>query len=161
MNKTLSLSQIAKIGANNIKDNYLDYVSNFKAITRRARLRFENREWHDGQADAVERLELYRKKVAKTIIEINTLLGERGQDKLIWASMKAVYSTLITDLEDRELAETFYNSITRRIFTTIGVDPQTEFVDTDFESLPSKEESNLVHNYINSNTLETLVADIL
>jgi isocitrate dehydrogenase kinase/phosphatase len=36
--------------------------------------------------------------------------------------------------EDREIAETFFNSITRRIFATVGVDPGIEFVSPLVES---------------------------
>lgn len=36
--------------------------------------------------------------------------------------MKAVYSGLIADYDTWELAETFFNSSTRRIFTTVGVE---------------------------------------
>ena len=89
------------------------------------------------QEDASERLGLYRRIVDLVEASIRELLGDRLHNKLIWASMKAVYSGLITDYDTWELAETFFNSITRRIFTTVGVDPQIEFVATDFETPPT------------------------
>jgi isocitrate dehydrogenase kinase/phosphatase len=64
------------------------------------------------------------------------LLAERLLDRLVWASMKAVYSSLIAGDDAWELAETYFNSVTRRIFTTVGVDPRIEFVDTDFPRRP-------------------------
>src|SRR4030095_10996959 len=36
-----------------------------------------------------------------------------------------------------EIAETFFNSLTRRVFATDGVDQAIEFVDTDFDAPPS------------------------
>jgi len=63
-------------------------------------------------------------------------LGNRIDDKEIWMHAKAVYSGLSGVLDVWELAETFFNSITRRIFATVGVDPRIEFVDTCSRSRP-------------------------
>ena len=35
------------------------------------------------------------------------------------------------------MAESFFNSLTRRVFATEGVDQAIEFVDTDFDAPPS------------------------
>src|SRR5437867_9182172 len=90
------------------------------------------------QADAAARLDLYADVIARIVAEIRGMLGERVGDKLVWASMKAVYSGLIEPRDDWELAETFFNSVTRRIFATVGVDQQIEFVDTDFDAPPTQ-----------------------
>jgi isocitrate dehydrogenase kinase/phosphatase len=42
--------------------------------------------------------------------------------------MKAAYLNWVQGRTDWELAETFFNSITRRIFTTVGVDEDLEFL---------------------------------
>ena len=54
------------------------------------------------------------------------------RSRLVWASCKAVYSGAIAGRDDWELAETFFNSVTRRVFATVGVDDNVEFVDSDF-----------------------------
>ena len=51
--------------------------------------------------------------------------------------MKAVYSSLIARSPKREIAESFFNSLTRRVFATEGVDQAIEFVDTDFDEAPT------------------------
>lgn len=66
---------------------------------------------------------------------------------MVWAGMKAVYSGLIQDRDDWELAETFFNSVTRKIFSTVGVDPRLEFVDTDFDTPPSEAAAPLHRSY--------------
>ena len=63
-------------------------------------------------------------------------LADRLEDRNVWMAMKAVYSGLIQERSDWELAETFFNSVTRKIFSTVGVDPRIEFVDTDYDSPP-------------------------
>jgi isocitrate dehydrogenase kinase/phosphatase len=42
--------------------------------------------------------------------------------------MRGLYSGFVAGRDDVEIAETFFNSATRRIFTTVGVDPGIEFV---------------------------------
>ena len=42
--------------------------------------------------------------------------------------MKRHYQALIGGQHDVELAETFFNSLTRRIFGTVGVNTAVEFV---------------------------------
>jgi isocitrate dehydrogenase kinase/phosphatase len=105
-----------------------DYGEQFRGITRRARARFEQRDWHGLQHDAVDRLELYGRVIAGTVAALPALLGAAVQDKGVWAAMRAAYSRRITGRPDIELAETFFNSITRRLFATVGVDPGIEFL---------------------------------
>jgi isocitrate dehydrogenase kinase/phosphatase len=132
----LSDSRLANLGARAIHAGFDDYHARYRAITRRARARFEGRDWRGLRLDGTDRLDLYRQHVDPLVAEVKALLGERVEERLIWAAMKAVYSGLIADRGDWELAETFFNSITRRVFTTVGVDPAIEFVDTDFDTPP-------------------------
>jgi len=67
------------------------------------------------------------------VAQVNNLLGSQVLDRLIWVDMKGGYSRMISCCADFELAETFFNSVTRRIFHTVGVDPSIEYVDSDFE----------------------------
>ncbi len=130
-----------------IKQGFDLYHQKFKEITTRAKSRFEQRDWHCMQQDAVERLELYGNIVSQVVAEVRLILGERVKDKKIWSSMKHVYSVLITELTDIELAETFLNSITRRIFATVGVDADIEFVDSDFEAPHPDSELSVCRGY--------------
>lgn len=111
--------------------------------------------------DSAKRLDLYKKVIDRVVGEIGGLLAERGYEKLVWVSMKAVYSGLISLRDDWELAETFFNSVTRRIFATVGLDPQIEFVDTDFDSPPTPSVGPVYKTFINHGSLERLVTDIL
>jgi isocitrate dehydrogenase kinase/phosphatase len=143
----LTDSRLANVGATTMYDAFLIYCASFQAITWRASRRFEAGDWHGRRADAEERLELYKTVVEQTVSQIRHLLTDRLHNKLVWASMKAVYSNLITPRDDWELGETFFNSITRRIFTTVGVDPQIEFVTTDFESPPTPSREAIYRTY--------------
>jgi len=107
-----------------------EYQTKFETITGRAKERFENQDWHGMKADSDERLDLYKNVVDQIVDEVRRSLNSRINDNEIWASIKAEYFVLSNALEAWELAETFFNSVTRRIFATVGVDSQIEFVDT-------------------------------
>jgi isocitrate dehydrogenase kinase/phosphatase len=157
----LTDSRLANIGARTIQQAYGTYRDQFETITARARARFETQDWQGMQADSFERLGLYKRIVDLVEASIRELLGSRIQDKLIWASMKAVYSGLIDDYETWELAETFFNSITRRIFTTVGVDPKIEFVATDFETPPTPSELPVYRTYQRAPSTADMVINFL
>src|SRR4051812_181594 len=95
--------RLARQGAAAIFAAFRDYESEFQAITGRARVRFEQRDWHGMQHDAGERLELYTRVVAAMVRRIRELLDSSEKDKKLWATMKAAYSDLITHCEDIEL----------------------------------------------------------
>lgn len=162
MTPQLSDSRLANLGANTILEGFEFFQTQFNAITRRAKKRFETRDWAGMQEDATERLDSQDKMVYQIVEELKDLLGDRCKNKLIWASIKAVYSGLIAHRDNWELAETFYNSVTRRIFTTSsGVDPQVEFVDTDFEVPPTKTKTLVYRTYNRSDSISALIRTII
>lgn len=132
----LSPSRLANLGARQVRDAFATYRSEFRTLTQQARRCFEHRKWARHQRDAKSRLDLYRVVVDEVEGSLRALLQGRVADRLIWISMKAVYSGLIDGRQDWDLAETFFNSVTRRIFATVGVDPLIEFVSSDFARPP-------------------------
>lgn len=161
MNQRLTGSRLANVGAKTISEAYDTLHQQYQAITERARYRFDEQDWAGLQGDTAERLGLYRRIVDLVEAAIRHLLGDRIEDKIVWASMKAVYSGLIAERDDWELAETFFNSATRRIFDTVGVDPHIEFVATDFETPPTRPRSPVYRSYGRAASTTQLVAGIL
>lgn len=157
----MTASRLANVGANAIFAAYNEYDRLFRALTRRARWRFESRDWQGMQDDSRARLDLYRQSIDRVVEEIRVLLGDRVQDQIIWTSMKAVYSGLIATCDTWELAETFFNSVTRRIFATVGVDPGIEFVDTDYDLPPNQPRQAVYRSYGRAAQTTELVAQIL
>ena len=161
MHQQLSESRLANVGGHAIHVAFDTYQRRFAEVTLRARERFGDRDWNGLQADASERLDLYKGIVDEIEATIRSLLQDKVSDKLIWASMKAVYSGLIVGRDDWELAETFFNSVTRRIFTTVGVDPRIEFVTTDFETPPTQAGAPVYRTYDSPPRIEGLIEGIL
>lgn len=130
---TASSATLAARAARAIKAGFDDYSRAFQEITRRARARFEQADWRGMQQDARERLTLYGRVLDPLVAEIQVTLGDRERDCEVWAGMRQVFSMMIAGDPTMELAETFFNSVTRRIFTTVGVNPAIEYVDFEFE----------------------------
>jgi isocitrate dehydrogenase kinase/phosphatase len=144
-----------------VLQGFEEFMSRFAAFNDRAPKRFANADWRGMQSDAVGRLKVYSLVVGKVIDDIGKLLGPRTDDPMLWVAIKAVYSGLIADRQDWELAETFHNSITRQIFDTVGVDSHIEFVDTDFDSPPSPSTEPVYLIYDRQESTGALVERIL
>ena len=80
---------------------FAHYNAEFRAITRRAPERFENRDWSGSQADVVERLELYATSVNATVADMKRRLAESAHDIALWAAIKAEYAFRIEAMADR------------------------------------------------------------
>jgi hypothetical protein len=64
-------------------------------------------------------------------------MGPRLRERNVWTAIKAVYSSFIAQSRAWEIGESFFNSLTRRVFATEGVDQAIEFVDSDFDAPPT------------------------
>lgn len=150
---------LAHAAAAEIFDAFTLYQRSFKRITQCAKGRFEQRDWHGHERDSVARLDLYKRVVDRCVYDTRNLLGGHVRTKGMWAEMRAAFSALIAGRLDIELGETFFNSITRRIFATVGVDPGIEFVDSDF-ALPHDTACAVIRTYA-AQPLPTLIARAL
>ncbi|MFT4257738.1 MAG: bifunctional isocitrate dehydrogenase kinase/phosphatase [Pseudoxanthomonas sp.] len=116
-----------------IRDAFEDYHARFAEITRRAKVRFETRDWAGAREDAVARIELYDQCIAECRLRLQAMLQQRAWDHALWTQVRNRFDALLGGLIDRELYKTFYNTLTRRFFRTRGVDPAIEFVALDIE----------------------------
>lgn len=140
---------------------FTNYQAQFKTITLRAKGRFEQRDWVGAQADALERLDLYSLVVRQVVAELRATWGDALMDKNTWARMKHTYADLMMGRADIEVAETFFNSITRRIFTTVGVDPNIEFVESDFEVPSLEADAPVFTSFLRQDTTATVIRAVL
>jgi isocitrate dehydrogenase kinase/phosphatase len=130
------MSNLAAKAAAVIRRAFDRYSREFTAITQRAKARFENRDWLGGQSDSHERLELYERVIQQSLGELRPLLADRERDVALWTEMRTVYSVAVVGHPASEIAETFFNSVTRRVFDTVGTNPELEYLDFRFERVP-------------------------
>jgi isocitrate dehydrogenase kinase/phosphatase len=147
--------------ARHIAEAFAAYNAEFRAITRRAPLRFDTRDWQGSQRDAVERIELYDRFVDGTIAELKLRLGERALDRELWVAIRLNFAAHIDGLPDAEFTKTFFSSVTRRLFGTVGVAPEIEFVATDLDPLASITSHVVTSAYVNRGSLQLLLEDLL
>ncbi len=124
-----------------IYDGFARYNNAFHKMTRRARTRFEQRDWKGHQEDIVERVEVYENYVRRVVMALRRLLGPRVNDHTLWNEIRSYFGERLKKVPDAGFIRTFFNSVTRRIFGTVGIDPQLEFVtsslDEDMELIKS------------------------
>ena len=125
------LDRSARSAEETLRVAFEEYRRRFQEITSRAQKRFEERDWAGGQRDATERLALYARVVEGVVLVLEEKLGSELRSRTIWRAMRDAYSDSIAAYADIEIAETFFNSVTRRVFRTVGVDPRIEYVDLD------------------------------
>ena len=140
-------SRLAALCAQSAQQAFVDYQERFRAITKRARERFLASDFAGAYADAADRLQLYGNVLNDLTSEIEHLMGPRLGDRSVWTAIKAVYSASIAQSSEWEIAESFFNSLTRRVFATAGVDQAIEFVDTDFDAPPTSSPNNIIRTY--------------
>lgn len=122
------VSDTAQRAARLIVRGFEDYDARFSDITRRARRRFERRDWKHAQTDATARIDLYEQCVRETLAGLEALLEERVRSRPLWRAILPAYAARIASRPDRELYKTFYNSLVRRFFQIDGVAPDVEFL---------------------------------
>jgi isocitrate dehydrogenase kinase/phosphatase len=144
-----------------VSDAFRRYRESFVEITRRAQRRFEERDWHGGHADAAERLALYRDQVDVTLPLVRDALQECATDVPTWQSVKWLYAALIAERDDCEIGESFYNSIARRIFSTVGVNERVEYVFPDADPGKWPGEESDFRRYEPHDGLPTMIRRVL
>ncbi len=148
-------------GAAAIYQAFTSYRALFDDITRQAPVRFKNRDWRGVRAEAAQRLDLYTVAVDRIEADMRRLLASHVRQKKVWTAIKSAFSSLIKRNEDWELAETFFNSITRRVFATVGVDTEIEFVETDFDTPLTRPGAEIYHTFARRGSGYRLIREIL
>jgi isocitrate dehydrogenase kinase/phosphatase len=113
-----------------IAEHFRLYNEEFGRITRRAAGNFLAEDWHAAQADAVARIELYEIRVARCVAAVGSQLRLRRTDVALWVDIKRGFETLVARRPDSDFYHTFFNSVTRDLFGTVGVNRDVEFCAT-------------------------------
>jgi len=99
----------------------------FRTITRRAQQRFETRDWGGGLRDAAERMDSYENELHAVAVRLDQALGPRAREQSVWVAAKQRFAPLVAGRYDIDRAETFFNSVTRTMLGTVGINRQVEF----------------------------------
>jgi len=154
-------SQTVAIAARLVVEAFEDYNASFSDITRRARRRFERRDRKGMRSDSTARLKLYDEAAEAIIARLEQHMAGRVFSRSIWREIRVLYGDMIRDQLDAELYKTFFNTVTRRLFKTRGVDPAIEFVALDIEPTDRITHPVARHTYAVGAEVESTLAGIL
>ena len=123
-----------------LHERFEAFHTDFLAVTARAEGRFLAQDWHGHRRDAAERLELHTAAVLDAV-EVCRAQLPATDARSTWVGAQRRYIELLADRGDMELAETFYNSVTRRLFGVVGLDRELEFIWLGATALPATDDS--------------------
>ena len=92
------------------------HYSAFRQTSREARLRFENGDWQAVHQAVSERIRFYDERVNETVERLKLEFDAANIDDGTWQQVKLLYIGLLLNHKQPELAETFFNSVTTKIF---------------------------------------------
>lgn len=99
------------------------------SITRRALPRFEAKDWNALRRDALERRDAYGKTIDEVIAELQSA-SFRLSDRSEWTTAMGLFRGRYLSDPYQPIAETFFNSVARKLFATEGTDIVVEFLDS-------------------------------
>ena len=109
--KQLTYNSTARRMAKTILNGFRSYFADYLNATLSAKARFEKADWQGVQSANVDRLELYRRKVAQTVHYLGIVTNKDIADLNLWAEAKTAYTQLVFNFPNFEIAETFFNSV--------------------------------------------------
>ena len=99
--------------------------------------------------------------VNETVAEVRRRLGESALDAALWEEIKSEYARRISAHADPEFLKTFFSSITRRLFGTVGVNADIEFFALELDPLRGAGTAAVTKRYANRGSLDLLFEELL
>lgn len=107
----LTHNSTARRMAKTILNGFRSYFADYLNSTLSAKARFEKADWHGVQQANVDRLELYKDKVAQTVQYLELVTNKDIASLELWSEAKQAYTQLVFNFPNFEIAETFFNSV--------------------------------------------------
>lgn len=142
-----ALPPTARQGARIIWQAFLGYRIALRALMRRAQQRFEHSDWRGLQADAVERLGVREVYLHSALQHLDPYVGQGPHRRALWRHIKHAFAEISHSQPAGETARTFFTSISRRVFGTVGIDPPIEFQGADLAAEPPEDFTAICTTY--------------
>jgi isocitrate dehydrogenase kinase/phosphatase len=142
-------------------DAFGSFNAAFQTITRRAKQRFEEKDWAAGRLDASSRLDLYEKTLDYVAIQLDRALGKQAREQSLWVAAKERFPSLVSQGYDLDRAETFFNSVTRKMLKTVGINRAVEFFYLYPKAAAAQRGEEICRTYTKATDTEALVRNIL
>ncbi|WP_200977782.1 bifunctional isocitrate dehydrogenase kinase/phosphatase [Echinicola sp. 20G] len=126
---------------------YIKYITAFHKHTKRAPEYFKARDWDGVQLNHRQRLRLYKDCVNEVVDTCKEKYGDFLEDRVFWMEVKQSFSNEINQRTDKELAESFYNSVIRKAVAHLSIDEELMFVIEGYDSCEIHPQEPLFYNY--------------
>lgn len=157
MSPTAVPTQIATL----VHEGFETFYAEFMRLTRAARAFFDQGEHLAVQEHQKARIDLYQRYVSRTLASLASVMRTRPQDLALWKQAHVEYADQVASRADVEVAETFFNAITRKVFHTVGVEPEIEFLGEDPARLPAPDVPGLIRRLPFDADLPRLMSAVL
>jgi isocitrate dehydrogenase kinase/phosphatase len=147
--------------AESILEGYISYINTFNELTDLAPKNFKDRDWIAMQQNHKRRLRLYKDHVSATRLLLKEALHELSEELTFWKETKAYYSWITTNRKDKELTETFFNSVIRKIFPMMGTDESIMFIHEGYDTCDLHPNDDLYHTYPSAWGLQKIIRQIM
>lgn len=137
------------------------YMKNFRKLTKLAPEYFKHRDWSGMQLNHRRRLRLYKDQVQVNRMILVEMLGSQAGDFSFWRELKHDYSLAIAQRQDKELAETFFNSIIRKTYPGLAINEALMFVHEGYNTCDILPQEHLFHSYPADLGLQQIIEKIL
>lgn len=150
-----------KIAAERILEGFQSYMETFNELTALSPKYFKDREWTAMQQNHKRRLRLYKDQVGATRILLSEILKDQDLDITFWKENRDYYSWIITERKDKELAETYFNSVIRKIYPMSGINEAIMYVREGYDTCDLHTNENLYYSYPSSWGLQKIIRKII
>lgn len=137
------------------------YFQCFQLMTQAARGLFEKAQWAETQEISKQRIDLYKEIIIESAAELQEQAGPACETFAFWQTLKPVYHQQIAQLDNRELLETFYNSVFCYLFRHEQIDNDLMFVAGDDAEAPVQVADSLINRYTIGSSIRALIYRIL
>lgn len=159
--ETQTVPSLPLTTARSVVEGFVAFHKEFRTITRRAERRFRNCDWEGAQKDAVDRLMLHTRMVLHVVQDFETHGTHELFEREFWVRVRHEHATLCARRADRELAETFFNSVVRRLFPTHSVDARIEYLESTSTHRALRTSDAVFRSFPHQQDLATIILEIL
>lgn len=99
----------------------------FRETSARAKARFDASDWTAARLASEERIGMYDQRVAEGVMAVTAAFPDAASDAELWPKVKSAYIGLLYEHFQPECAETFFNSVVRRLLRRRYYDNATIF----------------------------------
>ena len=144
-----------------ILSGFENYIEAFNKFTRLASVYFAERNWKSMQENHRNRLRLYKDCIQESKMALEKELGTETNNDEFWEHTKGQYSNQISNRKDKELAETFFNSVIRKTKLNFSLDEKLMFIHEGHDTCDLYPGETLYHTYPSEWGLQKIIRKLL